>query len=347
MPSSLDNLNARLRYQGGNQEGRFQQDKLTSLRRALLYSYQAETIFFDTINSQGKLEHHEFRALINTDKTKGDYDNKIISIPYEDIDLGQPPDGKTNPGRKPTLLKPGDGFCWKTKSGVLTHWIIWLQHLNEDAYFRADIRKCEKQIDVNHQKYWVYLRGPVETTIPWNQKASTEWNDINYSLVMYIKKDQNTLDFFHRFTKVKIGRATLQDGAGGPPETWQVAAVNPYYGDGIIEVFLDEYYENRYEASMEKQKADEEKNKPLPPEFDPYIQGPDKVQCLSKAHFELKNYTKEGAWFIQYNNKQIDLKSNKTAITIDMNISRPGKCKIIFRSLSQGDIEKNITLTGF
>ena len=76
--SGLDNLRTRLNYQGGiKAESRFQKDKEKSLKKALIYSYQAET----AILSDGR----EFRCLINTNKTKADYDAKIISIPYEDV----------------------------------------------------------------------------------------------------------------------------------------------------------------------------------------------------------------------------------------------------------------------
>ena len=73
----LDNLNKRLQYQGGNQQQRFIQDKLRGLKRALLYSYQAAT----AILPNGR----EFRCLINPDKNKPAYDNKILSIPYKDL----------------------------------------------------------------------------------------------------------------------------------------------------------------------------------------------------------------------------------------------------------------------
>jgi len=80
-------LNKRLQYQGGNQEQRLINDKLLSLKKALLYSYQAAT----AILSNGK----EFRCLINPDKNKPAYDNKIISIPYKDICLNIDRKGKT------------------------------------------------------------------------------------------------------------------------------------------------------------------------------------------------------------------------------------------------------------
>ena len=79
---SLELLNKRLRYQGGNQEQRFINDKLKGLKKALLYSYQAATL----ILSDGK----EFRCLIYSDKNKHAYDNKILSITYKDVCLYYP-----------------------------------------------------------------------------------------------------------------------------------------------------------------------------------------------------------------------------------------------------------------
>ena len=61
------------------------------------------------------------RALINPDKTKQDYDDKILSIDYG-------------------ILELGDVFKWV---GTNTHWIIYLQALTEDAYFRGEIRLCK------------------------------------------------------------------------------------------------------------------------------------------------------------------------------------------------------------
>jgi hypothetical protein len=63
---------------------------LTGLKRALLYSYQAET----AVLSDGR----EFRCLINPDKNKPAYDNKIISIPFKDICLNKPMVGKRTEG---------------------------------------------------------------------------------------------------------------------------------------------------------------------------------------------------------------------------------------------------------
>ena len=63
--SSLDNLKARLKFNGGaSQEDRMDLDKLRSLKKALLYSYQAQTAILN--------DNREFKCLINHDKLKED-----------------------------------------------------------------------------------------------------------------------------------------------------------------------------------------------------------------------------------------------------------------------------------
>ena len=78
--SGLDTLRTRLQFAGGKaQVGRMNESKLNSLKRALLYSYQSATAILQ--------DGREFRCLINPDKLKTRYDEKIISIPFFDIQL--------------------------------------------------------------------------------------------------------------------------------------------------------------------------------------------------------------------------------------------------------------------
>ena len=58
------------------QHNRMIENKLKSFHRALLYSYQAAWI-----HKEGSLEGW-VRALINPDKVKFDYDEKIISVDF-------------------------------------------------------------------------------------------------------------------------------------------------------------------------------------------------------------------------------------------------------------------------
>ena len=99
--SGLDNLSLRLDYRGGNkQQDRLNNGKLESLKRALLYSYQAAT----AILADGR----EFRCLINPDKLKVDYEDKIISIPFEDTCLNDIPG--VGPKTQLIGMKTGDIF---------------------------------------------------------------------------------------------------------------------------------------------------------------------------------------------------------------------------------------------
>ena len=105
--SSLETLKTRIDYAGGaNQEKRMNSDKLRSLKKALLYSYQAQTAILT--------DKREFRCLINHDKLKEDYDDKIISIPYDDICLNAEQfKGKTKENLQHIGMKVGDTFTWK------------------------------------------------------------------------------------------------------------------------------------------------------------------------------------------------------------------------------------------
>ena len=117
--SGLQNLSTRLNYYGGtSQESRMREDKLRSLKKALLYSYQAETAILE--------DGREFRCLINKNKLKLDYEDTIISIPFEDICLNKPRAGKTSEGIEPIGLKTGDVFTWKENG---SKWLVCLQHL--------------------------------------------------------------------------------------------------------------------------------------------------------------------------------------------------------------------------
>ena len=320
---SLELLNKRLNYRGGNQQQRMIQDKLHSLKKSMLYSYQAATAILS--------DNRQFRCLINPDKNKPAYDNKILSIPYKDICLNKIRIGKTSQGEEQIGLKVGDVFIWKETD---THWLVYLKYLEEDAYFRSEIRRCDQQVEVNGEKYWVYLRGPTETSIEWTQKAKIEWNTLNYSLVMYITADDNTNNYFTRFKKIKIN-----DPRYNQQKTWQIVGVDPYYGDGIIQVFLDEYFENFFEDENFKQQQEE-----IVVDTDAaYINGPVKVQQYSKAYYEIVN-ADNGKWFINWHGKEIDLNNSLKIIPLQISIGELGIFTLIYRIEGQQDISLDIQI---
>ena len=278
---SLETMKERINYNGGKeQESRMNVDKLRTLKKALLYSYQAATARLT--------DGREFRCLINPDKLKTNYDEKIISIPFFDIQLN--PElkeskkfQKTSKGEEEIGMKPGDVFIWKETN---TDWLVYLRRYEETAYFRAEIRKCDYEIEVNDKKYKVYIGGPDESAIIWNKVKKIEWNDLNYSLTMYITKDKNTEEFFHRFTKVEINE-----------RPWEVQAVDTISQDGIIIVALKETYENSIEKAVEKEKVDIYVDL-----TQPYIKGPETVYPYDVVTYYIKNaaggeFVAEGSGF--------------------------------------------------
>ena len=59
---------------------RLREDKLRSLKSALYNSYQSAIIKFDKDDRE-----YSFRCLINHDKLKVDYEDKVLSIPFKEI----------------------------------------------------------------------------------------------------------------------------------------------------------------------------------------------------------------------------------------------------------------------
>ena len=276
-----ENLQWRLTHNGGQyQQDRMILDKLRSLKASIGRSYQTATIFLQVNQTDNKFVRG-FKCLINPDKLKNDYDQKFLSIPYKDIQINKPRVGKRTEGEVETGIKCGDVFYWKETD---SYWIVYLQFKEELAYFRADIRMCEKEVEINGHTYHVYYKGPDETTIQWNQKENIEWNDLNYSAEIYITQNEETLDYFHRFQKIKI------DG-----KNWQVVAQNAASGEGIIKVALMETFNNELEETVTAEKKEEQELTEVQRELDredglPVILGDNIVYP-----YDIKEYTIDNA----------------------------------------------------
>jgi hypothetical protein len=171
------------------------EDKARSLDKALLYSYQSATAVLD-----GK----EFRCLINPNKISMEADDKVLSMPYNDICLNkaQPESSGATGGKEPTGIECGKVIEWKENG---THWLVYSQYLQEIAYFRGLMRQCEDEpIEINGQKFWFYLKGPSETGIEWQKTKHFIFNELNYNIEIYISNTTVTNEFFQRFKKCKI-----------------------------------------------------------------------------------------------------------------------------------------------
>lgn len=232
----LTEMNKQLYYAGGPaQQSRMIRDKRKTLNRALLYSYQSAFVKKIYREDQEPMEGQEdliCRALINPDKLKMDYDDKILSIGFEHG------------------FKPGDVFEWLNTG---SYWLIRLQDLDELAYFRGDIRRCDYQIawqDSEGKVHSTYaaIRGPVETKINYIQKHQVSVDTPNHSLNIYMPKTKFTLEYFRRYAKFYL--QNLQD--GDQNICWRVEATDSISTPGILEVTAVEYYANEMEDDMEK-----------------------------------------------------------------------------------------------
>ena len=316
--SALENMKTRLDYNGGiAQIARMNADKLRSLKRAMTASYQAAT----AILADGR----EFKCLINPDKIKNTYDNKILSIPFEDVCLNASKKGTTSQGIVPINLKAGDVFTWKENG---SQWLVYLQRLEETAYFRSEIRKCNKTIEINGNKYPVYVRGPEQLTIDWQKGNLEMFNKENYTLLMYITKNEETLNYFHRFTKIEID---------GLP--WEVQVVDSIATEGIIEVSLKETYKNTIEKEIK-----EEEEIISPEKKDIYIKGFNKTLPYEEYLYEIIGTKDEGVWEISNNKAKIIGEKNQLQVKIGIITGRSGS--FVLRYVREGldAIELPITI---
>lgn len=316
--SALENMKTRLDYNGGiAQIARMNADKLRSLKKAMTASYQAAT----AILADGR----EFKCLINPDKIKNTYDNKILSIPFEDVCLNASKKGTTSQGIVPINLKAGDVFTWKENG---SQWLVYLQRLEETAYFRSEIRKCNKTIEINGNKYPVYVRGPEQLTIDWQKGNLEMFNKENYTLLMYITKNEETLDYFHRFTKIEID---------GLP--WEVQVVDSIATEGIIEVSLKETYKNTIEKEIK-----EEEEIIIPEKKNIYIKGFNKTLPYEEYLYEIIGTKDEGVWEISNNKAKIIGEKNQLQVKIGIITGRSGS--FVLRYVREGldAIELPITI---
>ena len=195
-------------------------DKRRSLDHATWYSYQAaEVVKLDASDRK------PVRALINPNKLKQDYDDKILSVGFE------------------YNFKPGTVFEWL---GTGTYWLVYLQDLTELAYFRGDIRRCSYEIkyvddEGAHHSIYAAVRGPVETKINFIQKHGISVDTPNHSLSLLVPKNEYTLEYFKRYNKFYLQ---------GDDTCWRVEATDWISTPGILEVIAVEYYANETEDDV-------------------------------------------------------------------------------------------------
>ena len=230
----ISQMAKQLKYNGGFfQQNRMIKDKQRSFNDALFKSYQGAFVkkFYPKYIPlmEGIREAAPVRALINPNRIKQDYDDKIISIGFEHE------------------YKPGDIFEWVDTG---TYWLIYLQELTELAYFKGNIRRCSFEIqwkdDGQLKSTFAAVRGPVETKLDTAQNHGIGIDSPNYTLHLLMPKNEDTLKQFKRYSKF-----FLKAGADDEPVCWRVEAVDGISTPGILEINATEYYINEQEDDVE------------------------------------------------------------------------------------------------
>lgn len=305
---------------GFHQQDRMIFDKRRSFDRALVYSYQGANIQ-KVSSEEDKKCFPVCRALINPNKLKQDYDDKILSVHKEDN------------------FKPGDVFKWMNTN---TYWLIYLQDLTELAYFRGDIRKCSYQInwvdeDGEHSAY-AAIRGPVETKINYIQKHKISVDTPNHSLNILLPKNKETLSYFKRYSKFYLNSEEIQ-----PSNVcWRVEAIDWISMEGVLEINATEYYSNETEDDLEKGLVGSLIVKePEPDHSKDLIIGDDFIKPKKEYVYKYIGYKVPGEWTVD---KKVPVKltvnpEDKREVSIKWTSSYSGQF-----DLSLGDETKTIVV---
>ena len=282
------------------QQNRMIIDKLRSMRKALLYSYQSAWVRKDAFMEENTNEW--VRALINPDKVKFDYDEKIISIEYEHG------------------FQPGDTFEWGKNTN--SHWIILKTENTELAYLRANIRRCcylTAKDPVTKQSYsqWCAIRGPVETKINTIQKSGIVADVPNLTLDIYMKDNELNRRTFERYQNFKY-----------EDRFWKVQAPDYISTPGVLEIVAEEDYDCNHDERVI------EIGEYIPPEndYDNAIEGDTYVKPLQEYIFTVRFQQPETTWSITLpaeKNKEID-------DVLEYEILEDGSFKVKWTSMLSG-----------
>ena len=299
---SLDNLKHRISYRGGSRQvDRMIEDKKKSFESSLSSSYQSAT----AILSNGI----EFQCLINPNKISMEADDKMLSISFD------------------SKISCGDVIEWKENG---THWIVYSQYLQEIAYFRGLMRQCaDEALEIDGKQFWYYLKGADEKSIDWQKTKHFIFNDLKYTLEIYISNTKETNEFFQRFKKCKI-----------KGKTFEVQAVDNITLNGILVVYLKEDYTNEWEDSYTESVAAIEEE--IIDSSSPQIVGEMKIYPYDIKTYRILNAS-DGEWLLSNNRAKI-VQQDNMSVTIEVTTGKSGSFDLIYRCKDMGDIVSNIKI---
>lgn len=268
-------------------------------------TYQSEVIVYNDV---------QWKCLLNPDKVTDNANLMEISITY---DAG---------------MQNGEVFYWVDTD---SYWLVYKQQLSERAYFRAAARKCNYEMNVDGVSYHVAVTGPQEKSVDEQKKSVGVVDNMNYSLSMYITKDERTSAFFKRLNIVKF------DG-----HRWKTAVVDRYSMDGVLHIYFEEYGDNPIEERLENAElaTDEtttEDNADIA--AIPAIIGGDLIRQYSKkVKYEITNTTEKGIFKI--NNNKAEIVSQADGVCF-INILGKPKNKFVLSYITENNqYDKEVTI---
>lgn len=111
--------------------------------------------------------------------------------------------------------------------------MIYLPFLTETAYLHSEIIRCRYTLAIGDEEYRIYFQGPTETDLRWFIKRGINVNELNLSGTIFIKNTPVTREFFERFTHIKVDN-----------HIWEVQVTDSISVPGILELEVQEYYDN-------------------------------------------------------------------------------------------------------
>lgn len=178
-------------------------------------------------------------------------------------------------------------------------------------------------MEIDDKKYKVYAGNHSLDMMDWRRQKNIEFNELDYTLVMYITKDEHTVNYLKRFAIVMVD-----------DKPWQVQAADAVSSDGIVMVFLKEYYSNTLEEAIEeelKQKKEESIILPIEDaeeDFEPRLEGPMSVFPYEIHKYEIFN-VEGGEWRIS-NNKAEILNRTDTKVEIGITTGKSGTFDLMY-----------------
>ena len=157
---------------------------------------------------------------------------------------------------------------------------------------------------------------------------------MGYEVILYIQRNDETENYFHRFQKLWISN-----------KYWEVQFVNDITSETLLMVYLKEAFINEFADPAENAQPGDQETEPSTEPQEPAvvaIQGLDAMYPFDTANFTIDS-EQEGTWSLSNNKAKINSQTtNEVSITIIS--SKSGSVDLIYNIENEEPIVKTITI---